>query len=93
METTISNNFTPAYAIYEQDTLSKVALINFMDDNQKGANDLEVTIRLPNCQGATVGEIGHFNPPPGGRENVPLSSPFRDTLGGHMVTRLILLLI
>jgi hypothetical protein len=24
-----------------------------------------------------------FQPPPGGRENVPLSSPFRDTLGGH----------
>ena len=38
---------TPAYAIYEQGILSKVAMINFMDDNQTGTNDLQVTIQLP----------------------------------------------
>ena len=42
------NNFTPAYAIYEKGKLSKVALINFMDDKQKGTNNLEVTLQLPN---------------------------------------------
>jgi len=41
-----NNQLTPAYAIYENGALSKVALINFMDDNGTGANDLEVTIQL-----------------------------------------------
>ena len=41
------NALTPAYAIYEQNTLSKVALINFMDDGQTGTNDLVVTIQVP----------------------------------------------
>jgi hypothetical protein len=42
-----NNNLTPAYAIYEQGALSKVALINYMDDNQTGTNDLQVTIQVP----------------------------------------------
>ena len=44
------NNFTPAYAIYEQGHLSKVALINFMDDSQTptAANNLQVTLQVPN---------------------------------------------
>jgi hypothetical protein len=49
------------------------------------------TIITVTLRQATVGEVGHFNPPPvlhpptrrGARENVPLSNPFRDTLGGH----------
>jgi hypothetical protein len=41
------NGLTPAYAIYEQDSLSKVALINYMDDNQTEANALSVTIQVP----------------------------------------------
>ena len=41
-----NNGLTPAYAIYEQGALSKVALINFMDDNQTGTNDLQVTIQV-----------------------------------------------
>jgi len=40
------NTLTPAYAIYEQSTLSKVALINYMDD-RTGANALSVTISVP----------------------------------------------
>jgi hypothetical protein len=42
-----NNDLTPAYAIYEQGLLSKVALINFMDDNQTGTNNLQVTIQVP----------------------------------------------
>jgi hypothetical protein len=42
------NVLTPAYAIYEQGILSKVALINFMDDNQTGKNTLQVSIQVPN---------------------------------------------
>ncbi|KAF8800345.1 glycoside hydrolase family 79 protein [Phlegmacium glaucopus] len=38
---------TPAYAIYEQNTLSKMALINYMDDGQTGANALSVTVSVP----------------------------------------------
>ena len=41
-----NNELTPAYAIYEQGALSKVALINFMDDNQTGTSDLQVTIQV-----------------------------------------------
>ena len=41
-----NNQLTPAYAIYEKGVLSKVALINFMDDNGTGANFLQVTIQL-----------------------------------------------
>jgi hypothetical protein len=41
------NDLTPAYAIYERGVLSKVAMINFMDDNQTGKNNLHVAIQLP----------------------------------------------
>ena len=41
------NDLTPAYAIYELGVLSKVAIINFMDDNQTGKNSLRVAIQLP----------------------------------------------
>lgn len=41
------DDLTPAYAIYEQGALSKLALINYMDYNQKGSNDLKVTVQLP----------------------------------------------
>ena len=41
------NDLTPAYAIYEQSTLAKLALINFMDDNQTGTNNLQVTVQVP----------------------------------------------
>ena len=37
---------TPGYAIYEEGVLSKVALINYMDDNGTGTNALQVTIQL-----------------------------------------------
>ena len=44
-----NNDLTPAYAIYEQSILSKVALINFMDDseNSTATNDLQVTVQVP----------------------------------------------
>ena len=41
-----NNALTPVYAIYEQGALSKVAIINYMDDNQSGTNDLQVTIQV-----------------------------------------------
>ena len=41
-----NNSLTPAYAIYEQGVLSKVALFNYMDDNGTGTNALQVTIQL-----------------------------------------------
>jgi hypothetical protein len=41
-----NNPLTPAYAIYEQGGLSKVALINYMDDNRTGTNDLQVTVQV-----------------------------------------------
>ncbi|KAF8154266.1 glycoside hydrolase family 79 protein [Crassisporium funariophilum] len=40
------NVFTPSYAIYERDVLSKVALFNYVDDNT-GASDLSVTVTVP----------------------------------------------
>lgn len=40
------NPYTPAYAIYENNALSKVALFNYVDD-PSGASDLSVTIALP----------------------------------------------
>jgi len=41
--------FTPAYAIYDQGTLSRVALFNYMDDiNAPGTADINVSIRVPN---------------------------------------------
>lgn len=40
------NSYTPTYAIYEKDTLNKVALINYMDD-VSGSSDLEVSLKLP----------------------------------------------
>lgn len=39
------NIFTPAYAIYDQDVLSKVALFNYVDD-ASGASDYTATISI-----------------------------------------------
>lgn len=39
------NEFTPGYAIYENDKLTRLALINFMTD-PTGANDYTVTISV-----------------------------------------------
>ena len=41
-----NNQLTPAYAIYEQGVLSKVALINYMDDNRTGVNELQVAVQV-----------------------------------------------
>ena len=38
--------FTPAYAIYEGDTLSKFALFNYIDD-PSGAHDHQTVIQVP----------------------------------------------
>ena len=57
------NPLTPAYAIYERNTLSKVVLINFMDDKQKGTNELQVTIQLPNGAPQSV-QVKYVKPPP-----------------------------
>ncbi|KAF9556467.1 glycoside hydrolase family 79 protein [Agrocybe pediades] len=40
------NEFTPSYAIYEHDTLSKVALFNYIDD-KTGNSDSQVTLSVP----------------------------------------------
>ncbi|RXW22272.1 hypothetical protein EST38_g3572 [Candolleomyces aberdarensis] len=40
--------YTPAYAIYENDALSKVALFNYVDD-PSGASDVTVSISIPNA--------------------------------------------
>ncbi|TFK33314.1 glycoside hydrolase family 79 protein [Crucibulum laeve] len=40
--------FTPAYAIYEEGTFSKMALFNYIDD-PSGASDLTVSISVPNA--------------------------------------------
>ncbi|KAF4611688.1 hypothetical protein D9613_003767 [Agrocybe pediades] len=40
------NIYTPSYAIYEEDILSKVALFNYVDD-PTGASDLVVAISVP----------------------------------------------
>ena len=47
LEANGGNVLTPAYAIYERNTLSKIALINYMDDGQTGKNDLSVTVQVP----------------------------------------------
>ena len=47
LEANGGNVLTPAYAIYEENTLSKIALINYMDDGQTGKNDLVVTVQVP----------------------------------------------
>ncbi|KAF4612358.1 hypothetical protein D9613_003768 [Agrocybe pediades] len=41
--------YTPSYAIYENDVLSKVALFNFIDDRGTGAHHQQVTITIPNA--------------------------------------------
>ena len=41
-----NNDLTPAYTIYEQGALSRVATIDFMHDNQTGTNDLQVTVQV-----------------------------------------------
>ena len=37
--------YTPGYAIYENDALARIALINFMSDST-GANDYTATIQI-----------------------------------------------
>ncbi|KAF9051565.1 glycoside hydrolase family 79 protein [Panaeolus papilionaceus] len=39
--------YTPAYAIYENDILNKVALFNYMDDLQTGTHAISVAINVP----------------------------------------------
>ncbi|KAF9036340.1 hypothetical protein BJ165DRAFT_1533176 [Panaeolus papilionaceus] len=41
------SEYTPAYAIYENDILNKVALFNYIDDLQTGTNTIRVTINVP----------------------------------------------
>lgn len=45
----IGSEFTPAYAIYENGQLSKVALFNYVDDlaGTRGPSDLKVTLSVP----------------------------------------------
>ncbi|KDR78213.1 hypothetical protein GALMADRAFT_94783 [Galerina marginata CBS 339.88] len=45
--------YTPSYAIYENNALSKVALFNYLDD-KTGASDLRVTITVPAGVPSTV---------------------------------------
>jgi len=46
MDVTVDNRIlTPAYSIYDNGVLSKVALINFMDD-PSGKSDINVTIAV-----------------------------------------------
>lgn len=45
-----ANLYTPSYAIYENDVLSKIALFNYVDD-RTGASDINVAITIP---GSTV---------------------------------------
>lgn len=45
-----ANLYTPSYAIYENDVLSKIALFNYVDD-LTGASDINVAITIP---GSTV---------------------------------------
>ncbi|KAF9474970.1 hypothetical protein BDN70DRAFT_884295 [Pholiota conissans] len=45
--------YTPSYAFYDGDTLSKVALFNYIDD-KTGANDLKVTLTMPQGVPGTV---------------------------------------
>ncbi|KAF5347313.1 hypothetical protein D9756_009931 [Leucocoprinus leucothites] len=44
-----ANEFTPAYAIYENSVLSKVALFNYVDDmgGTRGPSDLKVGLNVP----------------------------------------------
>jgi hypothetical protein len=39
--------YTPAYAIYENDVLNKVALFNYMDDLQTGTHAINVAVNVP----------------------------------------------
>lgn len=46
---TIGNEFTPAYAIYENGVVSKVALFNYVDDLEgtREPSDLKVNLVIP----------------------------------------------
>ena len=46
LEANGNSDLTPCYAIYELGKLSKVAIVNYMDDNQTGTNDLQVTLQV-----------------------------------------------
>jgi hypothetical protein len=45
----IGSEFTPAYAVYENSQLSKVALFNYVDDlaGTRGPSDLKVALNVP----------------------------------------------
>ncbi|KAF5334998.1 hypothetical protein D9611_009925 [Ephemerocybe angulata] len=43
-----ASDFTPAYAIYERDVLTKFALFNFIND-PAGNNNIDVSISIPNA--------------------------------------------
>lgn len=45
----IGSEFTPAYGVYENSQLSKVALFNYVDDLEgtRGPSDLQVTLSVP----------------------------------------------
>ncbi len=49
VDLTAGNEFTPAYAIYENGQLSKMALFNYVDDlgGTRGPSDLSVTLSVP----------------------------------------------
>ncbi|KAF6743283.1 glycoside hydrolase family 79 protein [Ephemerocybe angulata] len=51
--------FTPAYAIYERDTLSKVALFNYIDDTS-GANNINAAISIPNAGVPETVKVKYF---------------------------------
>jgi len=54
----IGNEFTPAYAIYENGLVSKVALFNFVDDLEgtRGPSDLRANLIIP---AGTIGTGGN----------------------------------
>lgn len=49
----IESPFTPAYAIYENDAISRFALFNFVDD-PSGANNIEVGLTIDGGVPASV---------------------------------------
>ncbi|PPR05779.1 hypothetical protein CVT24_006842 [Panaeolus cyanescens] len=55
--TSSTSPYTPAYAVYEHDTLSKLVLMNYMDDLQSNTHTTSMTINVPLPSDANGGEL------------------------------------
>ncbi|PPR01293.1 hypothetical protein CVT24_006368 [Panaeolus cyanescens] len=62
--------YTPAYAIYENDALSKVALFNYMDDLGTGSHTINVAVTVPEGIPASSVRVKYLSSPSVSSKNI-----------------------